>query len=277
MSRNDGAPDAWSFSEPAASRRGLSRRAILIVGIVVAVGLLVSGLMVWLSRPVPVAAQKPRFEVVDKPLLNDEPPTVIKNAIEPRTLYPPGYTDRDFNKSGPVDLGLDPTKKYERTVSPPECEKDPLDQVENNLDRKDTERYERYPVDFSMYPVDDPGGKDDDSGVFLISIFPAQDPNSLGALRNWFSQCQSAQVTRTVTQDGRVVETTTEPFPKELTDAPHSVSSDSFTVTRKDKPQDSCNYYGLVRGMIVHVLCSPAQKDAGADLFRTLVQRVYDI
>ena len=277
MNPQVGPGDGWSFEAPTTrAPRRIAKRWLIIGGVIALVVVLLGGTMLWAAKPEPITPATPRFEIVDKPLLSDEPPTVIKNGIKPRTLYQPGYTDTDYSKST-LNLNIDPAKDYDKTVTPPECGKDPLEQIEHNLDRRDTTRYERYPVDLSMYPVDDPGGNADGSGVFLVSVFPAEDPVSLRVFREWFTRCQSAQVTYTVSQNGQVIESTTEPFEQSLADAPSSMASDSFAVTQRDDPEDSCDYYGLVRGMIVNVLCSKSVKDAGVELFRTVVRRVYDI
>ena len=82
-------------------------------------------------------------------------------------------------------------------------------------------------------------------------------------------------ITTTVTKFGQVVDRTTRTQELGYTDAPASVADDSLALTREGR--ELCHFYGLTRGMIVSVECPPTQADAGAQLFRTVVQRIRDI
>lgn len=273
MTHNNPMPSAWSYaSAPGSSgARRRPRRAIIIAAAAVIV--LIAGLVSWLAWPKPQAGSQPEVSA-PKPLLNDKPPTVILNGIQKRSLYPPGYIDYDPTKNT-EHYDYDPDRDYQTTSSPPGCEDDPLSGLQYDFKNENPERYSSYPITEIMYPVDDPGGNKEDSRGFYISIYPAKNPANLDEFRHWYDRCRGAQVTTTVTKHGQVIEQTTSQEKMGYTDAPTSAADDSFGMTKDGK--DLCSYIGLVRGMIVDVSCPDGQADAGAELFRTVIQRVKDI
>ena len=244
MSADNRTPSAWSYSTAPeeAGRRRIPRRTIVIAVAVV--------------------------------IVLDKPPTLILNGLQKRSLYPPGYIDYDPSKDT-SDYQYDPDREYETTSSPPGCEDDPLTELQYDFDNKDPERYNRYPITEVMYPVDDPGGSKDDRPGFYVSIYPAKNPTSLDEFRQWYDRCLNAQVTTTVTKHGQVIDQTTSANEIGYTDAPESGADDSFAVTKAGEPL--CSYVGLTRGMIVDVSCRRSEGEAGAQLFRTVVQRIKDI
>jgi hypothetical protein len=269
-------PGEWSYSAapPAAGRRRTSRWMI-VAAVAVAV-LLIAPLVTWLAWPSTPSQDQADAASAPKPLLNDKPPTMILNGLQKRSLYPPGYIDYDPSKdTSDSDFEYDPERDYETTSSPPGCEESPLNALQYDFDNTDPERYGRYPITEVMYPVDDPGGSKEDSPGFYVSIYPAKNPTTLDEFRQWYERCQNAQVTTTVTKHGQVIEQTTSTQDVGYTDAPISAADDSFALTKAGK--DICTFIGLVRGMIVDVSCRTSQEEAGAQLFRTVVQRVHDI
>ena len=82
-------------------------------------------------------------------------------------------------------------------------------------------------------------------------------------------------MTTTVTKFGQVIDQTTRTNEIGYTDAPESGADDSFALTKAGKPL--CSFVGLTRGMIVDVSCRESQEAAGAQLYRTVVQRIKDI
>jgi hypothetical protein len=273
MSDRNQMPGAWSYAAASGSSgaRRVPRRT-LIFAIVVAV-VLIAGLVTWLAWPKTESANQPELSA-PKPLLNDKPPTVILNGIQKRSLYPPGYIDYDPTKNT-EEYDYDPDRDYQTTSSPPGCEDDPLLDLQFDFDNEDPERYSSYPITEIMYPVDDPGGNKTGSRGFSFSIYPAKNPANLDEFRQWYDRCRGAQVTTTVTKHGQVIEQTTSPNDIGYTDAPASAADDSFGMTKDGK--DLCSYVGLVRGMIVDVSCPDGQAEAGAELFRTVIQRMKDI
>jgi hypothetical protein len=171
----------------------------------------------------------------NKPLLNDKPPTLILNGLQRRSLYPPGYIDYDPSKDT-SDYEYDPERDYETTSSPPGCEEEPLTDLQFDFENKDPERYD---------------------------------------FRQWYSRCQNAQVTTTVTKHGQVIEQNTSTNELGYTDAPESAADDAYALTKAGK--DLCSYVGLIRGMIVDVSCPDSQAEPGAQLFRTVIQRIKEI
>ncbi|MEV0669422.1 hypothetical protein [Mycobacterium sp. NPDC050441] len=288
MTGPDGAPNQWSYSAApsAANPRKLSRRTIIAgsVGLAVVV-LLVVALVAWLAWPRSAPVEQADSPHDRKPLLSDKPPTMILNAIDFNSLYPPGYTDYDSSKSVRQSDGTyDPDREYTETSSPPGCtwKDDPIETGKYDFtfnEKKDPERYEHARISRLMFPVDDPGGNKaqdgDDRTSFVLTVFPAKDPNSLDYARQWYERCQNAKTTTTVTKFGQVVETTTGTVDNMVTNAPESAADDSFAVTTSKK--DVCDYYGLVRGMIVNVACPPIQKEAGAQLFRKVIIGLQEI
>lgn len=279
MTPDDGRPDPWSYgAAPNTTKRvRVSRRAIWIAIAVVAIVSVVAGALVWSARPKPPQQAQTDLSFANKPMLNDKPPTLIKSAIQPRSLYPPGYVDFDESKADPnrgqPPAGYDKDAQHTKTSNPPGCEDNPLLEDEFNFNGSDPDRYAGYPVFLIINPVDDAGTLGAGKG-FSVSVYPAKDPKSLSTLRDWFTRCKDAQITRTTTKDGRVIDTSTTPMGEYLVDAPSSVASDSFARNFKDR--DICDYYGLVRGLIVNVTCPPNEKEAGAQLFRTVVLRLWN-
>jgi hypothetical protein len=268
----------WSYATPrgAARRRRPNRRAILLAA--GATMLAVAGLLIWLALPpntAPPGAANDSY--ARKSSLGDQPPTVILNALEPRSLYPPGYVDFDLAKqnSGPNNLPIDLNAHYDLSSSPPGCEHDPLSDTEYDFNDKNPEEYGKYPVLLIMYPVDDPGGNKGDNG-FYLSVFPAKDSRSLSNFRDYYSRCQGAKVTLTVTKDGRVLQTMTDTINNVITAAPQSAAEDSF-VRGPTKDSPSNQYVGLIRGMIVSTQCPVSQDDACVQLFRTALLRIWEI
>ncbi|OMB79468.1 hypothetical protein A5743_13870 [Mycolicibacterium conceptionense] len=272
----NGMPDQWSYSAPsgAASTRKLSRRTIVLgsVGIGVVV-VLVAALVAWLAWPHSAPIEHADAPEKGRPLLSDKPPTMILNAIDFDSLYPPGYTEFDYTKMN-KDSGYtyDPDRDYKSTSEPPDCtaSDDPLYAAELGLDTDDDpERYQDSKISRLMYPVDDPGGNKEDSKSFSLAVFPSKDPTSLDFARQWYERCKGAKVTTVVSKHGQVIETEVITIDFGTVAAPESAADDSFAMTKDGK--ERCNYYGLVRGMIVNVTCPPEQKDAGAQLFRKVV------
>ncbi|OBJ95378.1 hypothetical protein [Mycolicibacterium fortuitum] len=277
MTGTGGAPDPWSYSAvPGTARpRKLSRRALTLGGIGIAVALLlVVALVTWLAWPQSAPVEQADNPQASKPLLSDKPPTMILNAIDFDSLYPPGYTEFDSKKMDRrSDYEYDPDRKYDSTSQPPGCtsEDDPIYDAKWDFgtDDKDPERYKNARISRLMYPVDDPGGNKEDSQSFSLTVFVSKDPTSLDFGRQWYERCQGAKITTTVSKNGQVIKTETDTLNHVVTAAPESAADDSFALTTTDK--ETCDYYGLVRGMIVNVMCPPAQKDAGAQLFRKVI------
>jgi hypothetical protein len=270
---DDRTPSAWSFATPPRGMRRVSRRALVFA--VVAVVVLIAGLITWLVWPQDTPQSDADAPVINKTLLNDKPPTTILNALDYRSLYPPGYVDYDYSKSeGSEPLDLD--RDYEESSTPPGCDDNPLfeSQYSSILDIANPETYRGYPITLRMYPVDDPGGTKDDTRGFSVSISPAKNPANLDEFRQWFDRCENATITTTVTKFGQFIERTTETQELGYTDPPASTADDAFTLTKAGK--DQCDFYGLTRGMMVEVECPPTQHDAGAQLFRTVIQRIQD-
>ncbi|WP_141564481.1 hypothetical protein [Mycolicibacterium palauense] len=276
MTDNIGAQPAWSYAgDPTPGPGGPRRRRRWLVAAAAVVVVLLAALVGWLVWPHPAGPQDSAKSVAQRPMLNDQPPTVILNNLDFRSLYPPGYVDWDMSKKttgGPDDIGYDPDAHYETTSSPTGCARDPLFEAEHDFEHKDPDRYQRYPILLLMYPVDDPGGNAEDTRGFFVSVYPAPDPTSLESFRQWYSRCHGAKVTVTVTKDGQVIRESTSTEDTVLTEAPVSEAQDSFA--REQPDQASCNYVGLVRGLIVEVSCPPTQRDAGAELYRTVIGRI---
>ncbi|AMO63630.1 Uncharacterised protein [Mycolicibacterium phlei] len=264
--------NTWSYQETTVPVRR-RRRTVVVAAVVLA---LTAGLVAWLAWPAQRADEDRAETPVIKELLNDKPPTMILNALNYRTLYPPGYVDYDWSKRESKPADYDRDREYESTSAPPDCEGNPLFDAEFDLflGRFADDAYE-YPIHLWMFPVDDPGGNADDARGFSVSIFPAPNPASLSEFKEWFDRCRGATITTTVTKFGQVVDRTTRTQELGYTDAPASVADDSLALTREGR--ELCHFYGLTRGMIVSVECPPTQADAGAQLFRTVVQRIRDI
>ncbi|CRZ16887.1 hypothetical protein [Mycolicibacterium neworleansense] len=276
MSGPNGMPDQWSYSAPpgATSPRKLSRRTIILgsVGIGVAV-VLVAALVAWLAWPRSAPIEHADAPEKGRPLLSDKPPTMILNAIDFDSLYPPGYTEFDYtkmNQSG--GSGYDPDREYKFTSEPQGCtsDDDPLYTAKWDFGGDDDpERYKDARISRLMYPVDDPGGNKEDSKSFSLTVFPSKEPTSLDFARQWYERCKGAKITTVISKHGQVIETKTRSLDHVVIAAPESAADDSFALTSTER--EECDYYGLVRGMIVNVTCPPEQKDAGAQLFRKVV------
>jgi hypothetical protein len=271
-------PPAWSYSTPRSAERGRRPSGRWIVLAVVAV-LAFAALFTWLALPPTVTHPSHAADSYGrKPSLADLPPTVFINALRPRSLYPPGYVDFDLSQGkqlGPEDIHYVPGANYALSSSPPGCEHDPLSDNEIDTTNTDPERYHDYPVLLIMYPVDDAGGNKGNNGFFL-NVFPAKDPKGLSNFREYYSRCQGARITVTATKDGQVVYQNTDTIDNVILDAPNSAAEDSF-VRGPTKDSQTYEYIGLIRGMIVTVQCPEAQKDAGVQLFRTALLRIWDI
>jgi hypothetical protein len=268
----------WSYATPRRDtrRRRPNRRAILLAA--GAAMLAVAGLLIWLALPpntAPPSAAKDSY--ARKSSLRDQPPTVILNALEPRSLYPPGYVDFDLAKqtAGAGDLHIDLNAHYDTSSSPPGCESDLLFDTAHDYTDTNPEKYGQYPVLLIMYPVDDPGGNKGNNG-FYLSVFPAKDPRSLSNFRDWYSRCQGAKVTVTVTKDGQVIDQSTDTVNNTILNAPQSAAEDSFVIAAT-KDYAANEYIGLIRGMIVSTRCPVAQDDACVQLFRTALLRIWEI
>lgn len=264
-------PTGWSFAEPP-RRQATDRSREVWIGVAAAVVVAAAALVAWLIWPTP-PAQAPPPNPVARPLLSNQPPTVILNALDYRSLYPPGYVDFDSSRSdlpGPEELGIDMASQYTTSSQPPGCTDDPMSEAQYGFETQDPERYQRYPLTMMMYPVDDPGGIADDSG-FHLSIFPSPDPESLEVFRDFYRRCLGAQITVTQTKDGRILRETTDTMRNVVTDAPPSNAVDSFGLTQGET---GCGYVGLTRGMIVDVQCPTNQPDAGLSLFRNVIDRI---
>lgn len=277
MTGPNGMPDQWSYSAPpgAARARKLSRRTIVVgsVGVAVVV-LLAVALVAWLAWPRTAPIDQADAPDTDRPLLSDKPPTMILNAIDFDSLYPPGYTEFDYTKMDRgTDSSYDPDRKYTFSSDPAGCtsDDDPMYNAKYDFgsDDKDPERYKDSRISRLMYPVDDPGGNKEDSQSFSLTVFVSRDPTSLDFSRQWYERCKGAKVTTVVSKNGQVIETKTRTLDHLVTAAPESAADDSFALTTTET--EECDYYGLVRGMIVNVTCPPAQKDAGAQLFRKVI------
>lgn len=278
MTAGPDTPGGWSYAEPPprSKRPGLRRTRVLAATTAVIVTT-VAVLAVWVLWPSPPpAAPAPVSKPEARPLLDDQPPTVILNGLDARSLYPPGYVDFDLSQddSDPDDVGYDPNTEYKVTSEPPGCGRDPVLASSNNVDNRDPDRYDRYPVMVLMYPVDDPGGNTDDT-AFSVVIWPAPNPDSLKEFRDYFDRCRGANLTATQTLDGRVVSTETATLETIVGEAPTSNAVDSFTLG--DGGEDVCNFIGLARGLIVQVNCPNVQKNAGVNLFRAVIDRINDI
>jgi hypothetical protein len=271
----DAPPGGWSYTAPAAPRRRISRRIVVIAAIVVVV--LVAGLVTWLVWPSkPSQAADADTPVIKKSMLNDKPPTVILNGLDFRSLYPPGYVDFDSSKSGDSGVDYDPDADYDTKTEPEGCEYDPLfARMLNFINPKDADEYDRYPIHLLMYPVDDPGGAKEDSRGFSVQISPSEDPTSLNYLRDWAKRCNGAKETTTTTKNGQVIKQETSTRDVGYTEAPASDAADGLERTSKGKP--SCDFVGLVRGMVVEVSCPPNQRDAGVNLYRTVIRRIGEL
>jgi hypothetical protein len=274
-------PPPWSYATPrgAADRRRPARRWILLAAVAV---LAATGLLIWLALPPTVTHPSHAGDsYARKPSLADLPPTVFINALHPRSLYPPGYVDFDMSQGkqqlSPEDIHYVPGADYTLSSSPPGCEHNPLSDTKIDTTDTDPERYRGYPVLFIMYPVDDPGGNKGDNGFFL-NVFPANDPKGLDKFRDYFKRCQGALISLTVTKDGQVVYQHTDPDPIDnvILDAPSSAAEDSF-LEGPTKDSQTYEYVGLIRGMVVTVQCPVTQKDAGLQLFRTTLLRIWDM
>ncbi|MBP2454855.1 hypothetical protein [Mycolicibacterium lutetiense] len=277
MSGDNGAPNPWSYSVTAgdASPRKLSRRTMILSGVGIAVVvLLVAALVAWLAWPRSAPIEQADTPEKGRPLLSDKPPTMILNAIDFNSLYPPGYTEFDHTK---MDRGsgssYDPDREYKSTSEPTGCtsDDDPIYDAKWDFvaDDKDPERYRDSRISRLMYPVDDPGGNKEDTQSFSLTVFVSKDPTSLDFGRQWYERCKDAKITTVVSKHGQVIETKTRTLNHVVIAAPESAADDSFALTTTEK--EKCDYYGLVRGMIVNVSCPPAQKDAGAQLFRKVI------
>jgi hypothetical protein len=271
-------PNPWAYSETrtVARPRKLSRRTLAVSGVGVAVlVLLVVALVAWLAWPRSAPLNQADAPRESRPLLSAKPPTTILNAIDFDSLYPPGYTEYDPAKRDPnSESSYDPDRDYETTSEPPGCtfEDDPINQAEYDYDNEDPEKYQNSKIMRLMYPVDDPGGNDKSQAGgtgFSLVIYPSPDPASLDFARDWYQRCNGAKTTTTVTKHGQFVTKETDTVDKVVIDAPDSAADDSFALTRSDRA--ICDFYGLVRGMIVNVTCSPAQRDTGAQLWRNVV------
>ncbi|CAN5242608.1 hypothetical protein BH09ACT8_BH09ACT8_22910 [soil metagenome] len=108
-----------------------------------------------------------------------------------------------------------------------------------------------------MYPVGDPGGNTKDTG-FSIAIWPAPNTSSLNEFRQHYVRCHLALVTITEKKGGQVI-----------SQKSHTVDSFGLTVEGKG----SCNFIGLTRGMIAEVSRPTAQREAGINLYRTVIGR----
>lgn len=269
-------PSRWSYAEMSADQSsGSHRRASMkVVAVAALTVIVVVGAVVGLLK-----AQSPhQVESVAspaKPLLNDQPPSVILNGLQPRSLYPPGYVDFDAAKStfGPGDIrpeDIDLTATYTTTSDPAGCDDDPVYQASRG-DDKDPLRYWRYPLLIIMYPVDDPGGNGDDRG-FTVDISPAPNTNDLNDFRKWYTRCANATITLTRSKDGAVIRQDSSVQEQVLVPPPKSNATDSVARTRAGK--NDCDYIGLARGMLIEVTCPTSQKEAGAGLFRTVIDRI---
>lgn len=276
MTGDNGLPNEWSYSAKpgAANPRNLSRRTTIlgVIGIGVVV-LLTVALVAWLAWPKPAPIEQADAPVKGKPLLSDKPPTMILNAIDFDSLYPPGYTEFDSTKMDrKSDYTYDPDREYKSTSEPAGCtsDDDPIYNAKWDFGAsKDPEQYRDARISRLMYPVDDPGGNKEDSQSFSLTVFVSKDPTSLDFGRQWYERCRGAKITTVVSKHGQVIKTDTDTLNHVVIAAPESAADDSFALTTTDKEQ--CDYYGLVRGMIVNVTCPPAQKDAGAQLFRKVI------
>jgi hypothetical protein len=238
--------------------------------------LLVAALVTWLVWPAdPPPADDAEAPVIKKTMLNDKPPTVILNGLDFRSLYPPGYVDFDSSKSGDDGVDYDPDADYDTKTEPDGCAYDPLLAKILKFDDEDPEKYDRYPINMLMYPVDDPGGAKEDARGFSIQISPSEDPTSLNYLRDWANRCNGAKETVTTTKNGQVIKQETSTLNVGYTEAPASDATDALEQTSKGK--DSCNFVGLIRGMVVQVSCPPNQRDAGINLYRTVIRRIGEI
>ena len=264
-------PD-WNFSAAPTPRRRPRRRGTLLLAclgiLALTVGLVT--LVVWPDTHAPAADQEQSYPTSS---LREKPPTVILNAIDLRSLYPPGYIDYDFTQAVRDERPIDVDADYQVTSAPSGCERDPLTDAKNFTDFRDPDRYRRYPLTLLMFPVDDPGGNQEDSRAYGVSIFPSpDDATNLDEVRDWYRRCEGAVVTTTVVKNGQVLRQSSDVNGSVVVEAPKFDADDAFSVAIKDK--DTCDFVGLVRGIIVDMYCPPDQKDAGAELFRTLVARI---
>lgn len=273
-------PNEWSYSASDETPGARTRRRPVVIAVAAVIAVLVVALVTWLvwPNPAPTAPTEAAADDGPKPMLNEKPPTVIENGIEPRTLYPPGYVDFDSSKyESSRDSSYVPGSKYDTTSNPAGCEKDPLfeDRYGSILDDEDPDKYDRYPVSLLMYPVDDPGGNKEDTRGFNLAVWPAKNTDNLDTYRQWYEKCRGAKVTTTVSKDGVVSKQETRTQDESVIAAPSSQAADSFALARPDR--DVCELYGLIRGMMVSVTCPPAQKAAGVQLWRTVIHRITDI
>ncbi|TMS50860.1 hypothetical protein [Mycobacterium sp. DBP42] len=234
-----------------------------------AVLLMVIALVMWLlwPRSVPVDQTDARWEA--KPLLSDKPPTMVLNAIDFDSLYPPGYTEYDPKKrTRPSTYHYDPDAEDEFTSEPPGCTRDPFTRnTDIGLSNDDPELYNYAAISRTMYPVDDPGGNDEQSSFFALTVFVSDDPTSLDYAKQWYERCAGGKVTWTTTKGGQVIETGTRALEHAVVAPPESTTKDSFALSSRKE----LSYYALVRGLVVQVDCPPEQKDVGAQLWRTVI------
>ncbi|BBX16759.1 hypothetical protein CRI77_02785 [Mycolicibacterium duvalii] len=243
--------------------------ALALLGILLLLGGLVT-VVVWPETDPPAVSAEPRFQTSS---LRDKPPTVILNAIDVRSLYPLGYIDYDSSQAVREELDIDFDADYQTTSEPDGCERDPLTEARYFSDFTNPERYRRYPLTLLMFPVDDPGGNEEDSRAFGVSIFPSPtEGTSLDEVRAWYRRCAGAVVTTTVVKNGQVLRQSSHTNDAVVVDAPKYDADDTFSLATED--EDTCDFVGLVRGIIIDMYCPPAQKDAGAELFRTLIARI---
>lgn len=287
MSRID-APTPWSYStepaDPGPPRR--VPRWLLTLGAVVMIVLVVgsAAAVLWPRPAPPPAADEPGLA---NWFLDDKPPTVFLNALDVRSLYPPGYVDFDLSEQDPnADSGEVSVEDviaalgntFETTSEPPGCEGDAPNEDYLGLGSHhddDPEHYGGFPVGLIMYPADNPGGNGSHDG-YILDVYPADKPVlNLDETRRWYTRCAGAKVTITQSKDGRVVKQDTVVMDRSMIDPPHSAADDSYRLARAGEPQ--CEFFGLIRGMMVRVQCPDGQEAAGAELFRTAIARIRDI
>jgi hypothetical protein len=266
-------PEKWSYAAaPDALRPWRVNRGKILLAIV---GVLVAatGLLTWLALPRGVAPGPASMSYQRKPSLVDKPPTLIVNALQVRSLYPPGYTDY---KPKPLDDHQSPYVGAKRDVTsdPPGCEHDP---AVSDSSVFTSAMYRVWPLLYIMYRVDDPSGdrSGNDDGIYL-SIYPTKDGSGqIDKWRQWYRKCGSAQMAVLVSKDGNILKEETYARDHVIIDTPRTPADDSLGVT--DKEETRYTYYGSIRGMIVSLKFPPTQKDTCAALFRTVMLRIQEI
>lgn len=274
------APAPWSYGpgetvEPERNPRRWLRLAV-VAAVVLALAL---ALLFWAARPTaavggpqlegrpPAAAQTP---------LNTKPPTVILNALDVRSLYPPGYVDFDSSQRAPKaddikpeDINLSWT--YTSKSVPPECGKDPFFREWKGFRPG---HYDDFPIRLLMFPASDPGGNAEGNTGYYITILPLEDGATFDSVKHWYATCDKATVSTVATdKDGRVMrEFGSSTYDFVIGDAPSSDADDAFFLG--DRADKACQFIGVVRGMLVSVDCPTTQREAGAQLFRTVMSRI---